>query len=172
MEWRELLEEIQNSMKRLENSEHFPKLRTWRHEILETLLKNFQCSDTPTSLLEDGNLQQSNHKLTMPESRLWTCHGRDQNTVVLVVLGVGFLQFKKCRLQLSLALLLKSKFPHLINKISVYNPCLSSLEYRVLTTLGYAPIEKKEKLRNTNSLSNSVYNALFPLLPGRRARGK
>lgn len=114
---------------------------------METLLKNFKCSDTPTSLIEDGNLQQRKHKLTMPESRSSKCHGRDQNAVVLVVLGVESLEFEKCRLQLSLALHLKSKFSHLINKISVYDPCLSNLEYRVLTTLECAPIEKNEKLR-------------------------
>lgn len=116
----DLLEEIQNSMKRFEDLELFPELLEdmARVKILETLLKNFKCSDTPTSLIEDGNLQQRKHKLTMPESRSSKCHGREQNAVVLVVLGVESLEFEKCRLQLSLALHLKSKFSHLINKIS------------------------------------------------------
>lgn len=145
----DLLEEIQNSMKRLEDSELFPKVLEdmERHKILETLLKNFKCSKTPTSLIEDGNSQQRKNKLTMPESRSSKWHGRDQDAVVLVVLGVGSLEYEKSRLQLSLALLLKSRFPHLISKVSVYDPCLSSLEYRALTTLGCAPIEKNEKFR-------------------------
>ena len=68
---------------------------------------------------------------------------------MLVVLGIGSLYVEKPRLQLSLALLIKSKFSHLIRRMSVYDPVLTVTEYRVLTALGCEDIKENESHRTT-----------------------
>ena len=59
-------------------------------------------------------------------------HGQDQNKVVLVVLSIGSLYVEKPQLQLSLALLIKSKFPHLMKRMLVYDPVITSTEYFII----------------------------------------
>lgn len=59
----------------------------------------------------------------------------------LVVFGVGSIADSEVsRCQIALAMLLKQKYESLFNKVLVYDPVLSDLEFRVLTTLGCAPI--------------------------------
>lgn len=106
-------------------------------------------------------MQQGKNNTTL-QSGSRNHHGRDQNGVVFVVLGIGCLCCKKPRLQLSLALLIKSKFPHLIKRISVFDPVLSNAEHRVLASLGCAEIQENERLRTLIHEPTVFYLPHFP----------
>lgn len=104
---------------------------------------------------------EANRSMAHPGSRNHI-HPRDPNAVVLVVLGVGSLYCEKARLQLALALLIKSRFPHLIKRMSVYDPVHTITEYRVLAALGCEDIEESERRRRAIHAPTVFYLPHFP----------
>ncbi|CAK9212016.1 unnamed protein product [Sphagnum jensenii] len=150
---KQLLVKVERSMEKVQHSAFFKKFMEQLQdlELLEILLGTCEqgrtvgetgsCLNGATSSSSTGASPAAPEILDGSSSTDSREHNGKTMGIDLVVFGVGSIADSEVsRCQIALAMLLKQKYESLFNKVLVYDPVLSDLEFRVLTTLGCAPI--------------------------------